>query len=195
MCTPTMLAVGAIAATAVGTGVQMYGQAQAASAAKSQAAYQAQVAQNQATVARNNATYADTQATDATNRGSLAEKQYRLQVSQLAGRQRASLAANGVVVDSGSALDITTDTATLGEQDALTIRSNAAREALGYKQQAYNFRSDASGYDATAGLDIMKGNAAASAAQTGMLSTLIGGAGSVASKWYSYNQKKVPGFY
>jgi hypothetical protein len=37
---------------------------------------------------------------------------------------------------SGTALDLLGDTAQIGEEDALTIRNNAAREAWGYRNQA-----------------------------------------------------------
>ena len=46
------------------------------------------------------------------------------------------MAANGVDLSSGSPLDILGDTAMYGELDALTIRSNAEREAYGYRVQS-----------------------------------------------------------
>jgi hypothetical protein len=60
------------------------------------------------------------------------------------GSQRAVLAASGVEVDSGSALDIQEATGREGEQDAAIIMYNAEREAWGYGVQATNYRNAAS---------------------------------------------------
>jgi hypothetical protein len=180
ICEPTTLAIASVASSVIGTGVAAMGAMQQGKAAQAQANYQA-------AVARNNKIIADRQAEDAIKRGSREEASYRRQVSQLAGRQRATLAANGVVVDQGSAGDILADTAEYGELDALTIRSNAEREAYGYRVQGQNFESDARLYTAT-------GANARSAGNFGALSNLISGAGSVAQKWYGFNKQGVPGF-
>lgn len=179
MCDPTTLAVASIGSSIIG-GVQ---QAQAAKAA---GAAQAAQANYQAAVARNNKIIADRKAEDAIKRGKVEELQYRQQVSQLTGRQRAVLAGNGVVIDQGSALDITEDTAARGEFDALTIRSNAEREAYDYRVQGQNFESNARLYDATASNALAAGKSAATGA-------LITGAGSVAQKWYGFKKEGVFG--
>ncbi|MEK9754489.1 MAG: hypothetical protein VW338_14945 [Rhodospirillaceae bacterium] len=186
MCEPvtissTTLAYASIAASAVSTVVGAVGSIQQGRAAQAQANYQAQVA-------RNNKIVADRQAADALERGKVSELNYRREVSRLAGRQKAVLAGNGVVVDQGSALDILGDTAELGELDALTIRSNAEREAYGYRVQGNNFEADAR-------LAQARGSAAASAGTFGAITGLLSGAGSVANKWYGFQKEKVPGFY
>lgn len=88
-----------------------------------------------------NARMAEMQARDAELRGQEAEARHRKDVSRLTGSQRAALAGQGVDVNDlgGSAMDIQTDTAYLGELDALTIRNNAAREAWGFRSQAANY--------------------------------------------------------
>jgi hypothetical protein len=75
------------------------------------------------------------QANDALLRGTKDEARYRRQIAMIAGQQRADLGARNVTA-SGTALDILSDTAMIGEEDALTIRNNAAREAWGYRNQA-----------------------------------------------------------
>lgn len=75
------------------------------------------------------------QGADALVRGSIEEQRYRREIAQIVGAQRAVLGARNVAA-SGSALDILSDTAQLGEEDVLTIRNNAAREAWGYRNQA-----------------------------------------------------------
>lgn len=121
-----------IGSTVVG-GVSSIQQGNAASAA---ASYNAQVS-------RMNADIADKNARDAIERGKIEEQQKRSEIAYLTGKQRASMAANGVDLSFGSPLDTIVDTAMLGELDALTIRTNAAREAYNYKVSAENARSDA----------------------------------------------------
>jgi hypothetical protein len=79
---------------------------------------------------------AELQAVDAERRGLLASRQARAQGRQVIGSQRAALAAQGVDVASGSALDVQADTAYQAELDAATIQNNAWREAYGLRTQA-----------------------------------------------------------
>lgn len=95
----------------------------------------------QAQIAEQNARFADIQGQDAIDRGAKAESQYRDQVKRVIGDQRASYAGQGVEVNSGSAQAVQDETAVIGEEQALTIRSNAWREAWGYKVQAAGYQS------------------------------------------------------
>ncbi len=90
--------------------------------------------QDEAT-AETNRRLAEAQANDALLRGTKDEARYRRVIAQVAGQQRADFGARNVAV-SGTPLDILSDTAKIGEEDALTIRNNAAREAWGYRNQA-----------------------------------------------------------
>ncbi|WP_156948444.1 virion core protein, T7 gp14 family [Marinobacterium jannaschii] len=123
---------------------------------------------NQA-VANNNAIIANRMADDALERGKVEESQHRKKVEALKGSQRAAMAANGIDLDSGSALDILGDTAEMGEYDALMIRSNAQRDADGYRNQGVNYRA--------------QGAMAKHQGNTGAMSTLLGTASSVSGKW------------
>lgn len=78
---------------------------------------------------------AEAQGNDALLRGTIEESRYRRQIAQVVGAQKAAFGARNVAV-SGTPLDILSDTAQIGEEDALTIRNNAAREAWGYRNQA-----------------------------------------------------------
>lgn len=164
----------AVAATVIGTATTAIGQVQAANASAAQGRYQA-------AVDRNNAITAQRLADDARARGEVDARTRRTQLAQVEGRQRASLAANGVLIDEGSALDIVSDTAALAELDALTIRSNAEREALGFETQGVNFQSSAA-------LAEIRADQATSSIPLTVGSTLLTGAGSVAGKWYDFNQ-------
>lgn len=75
-------------------------------------------------------------ARDAVALGETAAHRHRAATRQLIGSQRAALAANGVSLDTGSALDVQTDSARMGALDEATIRNNAAREAWGISAQS-----------------------------------------------------------
>lgn len=69
---------------------------------------------------------------------------------QRLGAIRARGAASGVDVNSGSSAKVQQSSQELGQLDAMTIQSNAARAAFGYKEQARNFRNQAAVYKAEA---------------------------------------------
>lgn len=141
----------------------------------------------QAQVARNNAITAEWQAQDALKRGEIAEEQQRRRTAMLKGSQTARLAANGLDISEGSALNILSDTDWMGEQDALTVRDNAAREAWGYRQQGQNSMSNA---------NMLKSRADAEnqllAGATSLMTNPATGA--VASKWYAMSAPKATTF-
>jgi len=121
-----------IALTALSTGVAVYSSVQTAEAQKQQAAYQA-------SVNKNNSIIAQRAADDARIRGEEEVRKARKQAAALASRQRVALAGAGIDVAGGSALDLMEDTISMGEADALTIRGNAEREALGFEAQSAGF--------------------------------------------------------
>lgn len=94
--------------------------------------------QNQETVHNQNAQLLEVQAQDSLDRGAQAERQSRQAYAQIKGTQRASLAANGVTLDEGSALRIQADTDFASDQDADTIKTNALKAAFGYRVQGVN---------------------------------------------------------
>lgn len=98
----------------------------------------------QAAIYEINAKTAEYQAVDAERRGAIAETNYRNQIEKFRGTQKVTAAANGLRADSGTIQDLLDDTTRTGEVDALTIRSNAAREAYGYRAKAQDMRNNAS---------------------------------------------------
>ena len=139
-----------------GAGAIEQGQAQAASSR-----YSAQVADL-------NARMADRAAKDALERGKLEEQKQRQKTAQLIGTQTAAMAANGLDLTFGSPLDTLVDTATLGELDALTIRSNAYREERDISQQGANYRGQA-------GVDRDAASSALTGGYLNAAGTLLGG--------------------
>lgn len=57
-------------------------------------------------------------------------------IRQVLGAQQAALAAQGIQVDTGSALDLQADAARFGAADQLTLRFNAIRESFGLQSRA-----------------------------------------------------------
>lgn len=138
------------------------------------AAYQAQVAAN-------NAAVADIEAADALARGNRAAAETRRKYAALLGTQRASLAARGLDVTAGNANAILNDTGYFGAMDEQTVRTNAAREAWGYRVRATNARGDAAAFQATA-------DATNPLLEAGLAGgrTLLGTGMMVAPRWYQH---------
>lgn len=163
------------ALSAVSTVVGAIGQARQGRAAQAQARYQA-------AVARNNQIIANRAAEDARRRGEIEANIQRQASRQLQGRQRAILAGQGVAVDVGSAGVLIEETAGLGELDALTIVSNAEREALGFEAQGMSFGAEAQ-------LEQLRGQSARTGSFFKAGATLLSGFGSVSSKWAEFKRK------
>lgn len=129
VCDPVTLTVAATVISAIGTGYSGLAQVE-------QHKYQAGIARNNATVARN-------QAADAEERGKQDELKKWREVTAMKSAQMASFAANGLDTTFGTPLDVVTDTAVFGGQDAWQIRENAAREATGFMISAQNYDQEA----------------------------------------------------
>ncbi len=100
-----------------------------------------------------NARLAEMNAEDAIKRGDKAASQAKRAGQLLLGKQRTGYAGQGVKVDAGSASDIQGETQSLSELDQLQIKSNAWREAWGYKVEA-NTNTGRAGMATAAGQNI-----------------------------------------
>lgn len=160
----------------IATGLQVAGAVNGVIGAYNQSKANKAAYEYQAAVQRNNAQIAEWQAQDAITRGQKAEQSQRLKVAQIKSSQRAGFAARGIALDEGSALNILNDTDYMGNLDALTLRDNAAKEAWGYRTQGANASNDAAMLTARANSESPMGAAA---------SSLLTGAGAVASSWYN----------
>ncbi len=99
-------------------GISAAGQAQQGAAAEAAAEREAQIG--------------ELQAADELTRGGIEEERYRRQIAQIVGGQKAAIGARNVK-RTGTALDLITDTQQIGDEDALTIQNDAARQAWGYR--------------------------------------------------------------
>lgn len=134
----------------------------------------------QSKLARNNAEISEWQADDAKRRGRREEDKLRMRAASIKGAQIARMAANGIDLSQGTALNILTDTDLLAESDVLLARDNTAREVWGFKQQGANYRANA---------DALKASADAVSPFSSAAGTLLTSAGSVAKSWYAMRTK------
>ena len=127
-----------------------------------------------------NAGVSDLQAADALARGQDEETRFRASVRGMTGTQRAGFAGQNVEVGSGSAADVQADTAYLGELDARTIRSNAQREAWGYRVEGEDRRM-------AAAVARKGGQAAATAGKVAAANTVLGAGSSLLMQKYGWH--------
>lgn len=112
-------------------------------------------------------------------RGQRERQRSQLNTAQLKSRQRAAMAANGIALDSGAAVNLLTSTDVLGQIDADTIEASAIMDSWGYQTAALNARAGARGASATASGISPLGTFG---------SSLLGSAGQLASTWYYLNR-------
>lgn len=170
----TTLAIASLVAVAASTAVTYMGSQQQAASQQSALNYQAQVNANNAKIAQQNI-----------QQSQLAEQQTEqqnsLKAAQTQGAIRAAEGAAGVDPNSGTPALLATGSKTLADSDALTIRSNYARQQFGMA---------VSGMSSTAQsqLDTMGANAAGAAGTYSGLNSILSGASSISSKWTNYQQ-------
>ena len=122
------------------TGLQALGTAMTSF---SQAKAQASEGAFNASIYESNARIKEIMAADSIRRGKVEAKKAKQAANRLIGSQRVALGAQGIDVESGSALDIQEETAALGADDARVIENNAWREAWGLRASAVDYSGKA----------------------------------------------------
>ena len=176
---PVTIAAISLGTTVLATGLTAYGQISAGQAQASQARYQAQVAANNAVIAQQNAAYAiqsgEARATDEA-----------MKARQQQGAVIAALAASGMDVNTGSAVDIREGFRERGQLNVERTRNEAALRAYGYESQSSNFLAD----------EALQQAAGRNARTAGFLKaggTLLSGASSaIGTKWGSLKVSGTP---
>lgn len=168
MCEPVTLGYIAVAATVAGAATSAYSAHQQAKAGNA-------INANNQQIAENNAKLQEQQALDIQARGESQAQEVRRRAAAMESQQRVGLAANGLDLNSGTAFDLIGQTDFFGRQDAQTTRDNAAKDAWAVRTGASNTRQQGQNYSGR--------TSAAGAAGI----SLLGSAGSVANKWYTYN--------
>lgn len=149
----------------------------------------------QAQVDRNNARIANQNAANERQSGLEESRLQRMKTLSNIGNQQTAMAANGIDITSGTALDTIEDTATAGELDALMTMYNSERTAINYEQQAANFNNQAN-LDSIAGKNARKAGTinALSYGFDGISNAAgsfggLGNIGKVSSKWGNFKNK------
>lgn len=123
------------------------------------------------------------QAANAEYEGDVAASDEQKQVTELIGRQESAYAASGVDVTKGSAAMTTAKTKTQGIVNAINIRNNAYRTALGYKIQAVSQGTQGGlagiAAEATAGQSLLTGTLSLAAGGIQSAYYLGGGSGNI----------------
>lgn len=173
-----------------GTATSVYGQVRAANAAKKEGEAAQRAAESQAQLAEYNAAVADVQARDAKERGDIEANRFRQRTRMLVGEERATFAAGNVDVGFGSAVDVQADATFLGELDALTARTNAAREAWGYQVEGEDLRKQAEITRKEGAFAAEAGRSRRTAGLIGAVGTAATGAGSLLEARYGFGRGK-----
>lgn len=118
------------------------------------------------------ANVADQNSRSALLAGQTAEEESRLKFGGLEAQQKVAQAANGVQVDSGSALKTRQSTEAISGMDAALLHYNATREAYGLSEQA--------------SLDRAAGKGAFARGVIGATTSFLSGAQSLSDKWLQY---------
>ncbi|WP_291774273.1 hypothetical protein [Castellaniella sp.] len=165
------------------------------------------------TVGDYNAKMAELGAQSALLTGQNQVMQQTLRAGQVAGTQRAVMAARGVDLGEGSAAEVQASTEMMKDIDTHTIQYNAMGQALGYREQGMNAklqsgvqamnvqsnaemgalsqRSQAVGLNATGAMESASAEGISPAGSAA--GTLLTSAGKVAQSWYRYQQSSGSG--
>lgn len=133
---------------------------------------QANQANAAAALADRNAKVASEQAHDSILNTNLEAQRRSRQTGQVMGQQQAAMAANGVDINFGTALDLQRDTQMIGAEDLNQIYKGGNERTKGYDIQGANYKSEAAAQRAKASGALIQG-------AFGAVSTALGGASQI----------------
>jgi len=153
---------------------------------------QAQMAEYNAKVAEQNSKLAESQASAEARQGYENMQSMRLKGAKAIGAQRAAAGGSGAVVDIGSNLDLTIDTAQLSEIDAINEYNKGIDQAYNYQIQSVNFRNQRNSYLAESQSYYNAASSTRSSASGSAWSAALGGIASIGNAfgqtttWWNY---------
>jgi len=162
---------------AVSIGGSILGTALNAKGVEQQTQAQVQQLQFQTAIAERNKVIAQQNADWARAVGEVNAQQVGLKYGQELGVQKATQGASNLDVHFGSAVQVRDSTRELAVHDQSVIRSDAAERAYNFEQQGVTAGLQAQMYTAA-------GENVKAAGSLKLASTIVGGATSVASKWF-----------
>lgn len=184
---------GATTAAIISTGAQVAstaisasGSYHSASVQKTSLQSQAKMADINARVSQINERIAEMGAQSAMQQGKQQVAALTHQAGQLKGRQRVTMAANGVDLSAGNAAEIQASTDIMKTIDAGNLKMNALRTAFGHRTQGMSAANQT--LNAQNQARLAQASAAGISPGGAATSTLLGGATQVASNWYSMSQ-------
>jgi len=136
----------------------------------------------QADMSRLNAVQAEFTAQQIMRAGNLKQGQVSLRAGKIKSAQRASLAARGIDLGVGSAVETIATTDLMKEIDMLTVNSETVRSAEAARLQRQNYLTQAAIQDVSSE-NVMASSRTISPAMAATTS-LLGSASSVANAWY-----------
>lgn len=168
-------------AALVGLGSTIFGALTQAAGAKAVGQAQQETNQFLGTQSFYNSMVAQQNASLVREQGEVEAQKYGMGAAQRMGQIKATQASSGLDINSGSALQVQKSQQLVSDIDLDQIRSNAAKTAYNYDVQAVQDKNQGQLY-------FMAGSNAAQAGQINATSSIISGAGSVASKWLQTSQ-------
>jgi hypothetical protein len=136
--------------------------------------YKAGIARQNAQIAKQNADYAR-------KVGEVEAQRKGMETRFEIGQQKVGQAASGLDVNTGSAERVRDSTQAIGAHDQAVIRANSARKAYGYEVEGAQAEAESGMMEAAS-------TSSKKAGYLGAVSSILGGATSVASKWLQYKQ-------
>lgn len=175
MADPFSVAQGAgMGLSAIGTITKMFGGNAEAESVSKMHAYKAGLARQNAAILRQNSDWT-------VEAGERNASLSGLTTGFRIGGIKTAQAASGFDVNEGTPAEVREAQRKTGYEDQSTIRREAGRKALG-------FRNQAAGLDAEAAMEDQASANARKSGKLGMISTLLGGAGSVADRWAKWSK-------
>ena len=154
----------------------------AAQSQKAQLDSQASSMRFQSDISELNAAQAEFTAQQIMRAGNLKQGQISLRAGKIKSSQRASMAARGIDLGVGSAVETIATTDLMKEIDMLTVNADTVRSAESARQQRQNYLT------ASAMQDVSASNLAGSASTISPFlaagTSILGSAGSVANAWF-----------
>ena len=158
-----------IASSAAGAATQAVGADYTGRANAAMYNYQAGVARANAILAQQDAVYAE-------QAGEVNAQEIGLKGRAQVGATRAGIAAGNISLNSPSALNVVKSETAITQEEESVARANAAKTAYGFETTAAMDVAQAGAYDVSA-------RTSRTAGELGVASSILGGVGSVSSKW------------
>lgn len=168
--------ISASALAAISIGTTIAGGALSAAGAVSQGTQQQAMYNYKAGIAQVNATIDRQNASWALESGGTSALQSGQKTGLTVASQKVAQSGSGIDVNTGSSANVRSSTTEIGQLDQSIIRTNSARKA-------YGFNVEAASKDAEAAMDITAGANAAKTGDLNAVTSILGTATSVSSKW------------